>query len=96
MKAKKINRRKKLRRYIAKYKEEHPCIYCGEAHIGLLTFHHRNPEEKRLLISHVPRQEWSINTLKKEIEKCDVLCVECHRKVHGTESKVLLEEKINV
>ena len=57
------------------------CQICGERDPRCLDFHHRNPSEKTVGIA------WGragLDTLLKEIEKCDVLCANCHRKLHST------------
>ena len=68
--------------FINEYKQLNPCICCGEADPVCLTFHHRDPREKDLDISLGARRCWSIERIKREIEKCDVLCCNCHAKEH--------------
>ena len=58
------------------------CKQCGENHPGCLDFHHRDPSEKELDICQMVQSGWSKRTILKEIEKCDVLCANCHRKLH--------------
>jgi hypothetical protein len=58
------------------------CQVCGESHIACLDFHHRNPKEKDANVSRIIRGEWSRARVLKEIEKCDILCSNCHRKLH--------------
>ena len=53
------------------------CIKCGETRYYLFDFHHRNPEEKDYSISDHSRAK--LETIKAEIDKCDVLCANCHR-----------------
>ena len=62
------------------YKKTLFCKKCGEKRFYLLDFHHRNPEEKEFTISD--RTRTSLDKLKKEIEKCDILCANCHREWH--------------
>lgn len=57
------------------------CSICGETHPATLDFHHRNPNEKEINISNAARS-YGEERLKKEIDKCDVLCSNCHRKLH--------------
>ena len=76
-------RREQARTFIREYKKTHPCIECGETDIHLLQFHHINPDTKRYCISDMIRQRSGIETIKTEIDKCCVLCVNCHEKVHN-------------
>jgi transcription elongation factor Elf1 len=79
---------KKLREWIIQYKSNLYCILCGEAHPACLQFHHRNREEKSFTISHlIARTHVSIDRLKKEIDKCDILCGNCHAKLHWQERR---------
>ena len=59
------------------------CKNCGENHVACLDFHHKNPEEKDIELSLVVHQGWSKKRILNEIEKCDVLCSNCHRKLHA-------------
>lgn len=68
------------------FKKTLECKECGERHISCLEFHHRNPEEKEFCVSLFIRQNISIKRVKEEIEKCDVLCSNCHRKLHWEEN----------
>lgn len=59
------------------------CVRCGENHPGCLDFHHRDPETKLFAISKgVGRANKSWESIQAEINKCDVLCANCHRKEH--------------
>jgi hypothetical protein len=59
------------------------CSECGENDINCLDFHHINPEEKDFTISFMLKSGYSIKRIQKEIEKCVVLCANCHRKHHS-------------
>lgn len=63
--------------YMSKFKENGCCI-CGESDIACLDFHH--VENKEYQISHMLTH--SYNLIKQEIDKCVVLCSNCHRKLH--------------
>jgi hypothetical protein len=58
----------------------HPCIECGETDPRVLEFHHRDENEKFMDVSQLVGAGYFIATLKAEIDKCDVLCTNCHRK----------------
>ena len=65
------------------YKSLHPCVICGEENPIVLEFHHKvKRENKKSRISHLifSRAKW--DKILKEIEKCVVLCSNCHLIVH--------------
>jgi len=79
---KKSERQKKIRDFINDYKSDLKCERCSETHIGCLEFHHENPNEKEICISEICRTGWGQERILKEIDKCIVLCANCHRKLH--------------
>lgn len=79
----KANRRRKYE-WLATKKLK--CLRCEESHPGCLDFHHRDPSEKDVSISLVVWR-WKLTRLEAEIAKCDVLCANCHRKLHWEERK---------
>lgn len=62
---------------IYKYLTLHPCIECGESNPILLEFDHRNGTNKVDQVYALARGSWE--RIRKEILKCDVRCVRCHR-----------------
>ena len=70
-------RRREFRERLHKIKVERGCIRCGfKEHYAALEFHHRNPAEKKFLVSKGENYSWAM--CEAEIEKCDVLCSNCH------------------
>jgi hypothetical protein len=59
------------------------CSQCGETYHNCLSFHHRDPAEKDINISRARTMSYA--RLMAEIEKCDILCENCHRKLHYPE-----------
>lgn len=57
------------------------CIHCGENRVYLLDFHHRNPEEKESTLSDYSKG-YNVDKFFEEVEKCDLLCANCHREFH--------------
>lgn len=58
------------------------CQKCGyNKCVDALQFHHRNPSEKEFSIS-ANRHVISWEKLKIELEKCDLLCANCHAEEH--------------
>jgi hypothetical protein len=84
-----IERRKKrqleIRHWFMRYKSSLSCISCGISHPAVLQFHHRNRAEKSFAIADVVRRANSLKQIMNDIEKCDVLCVNCHAKLHWRE-----------
>jgi len=61
------------------YLVAHPCIDCGETDVLVLEFDHRDPKTKlRDIGSLAARKPWKF--VLTEIAKCDVRCVNCHRR----------------
>ena len=55
------------------------CSYCGyNKCISALEFHHVDPKEK----DPTWRMGWSFDRIKIEIDKCVLLCANCHREEH--------------
>lgn len=57
------------------------CLKCGyNKYFGNLTFHHRDPLQKDFTISG---QSISFDKLKSEVDKCELLCHNCHGELHA-------------
>lgn len=65
------------------------CVKCGESHPACLDFHHSDPSKKDGLISRMIVRS-SMERVIDEIEKCDVVCANCHRKLHCKRSSSML------
>ena len=70
------------RKWITAYKKTLECVRCGENHPATLTFHHKNSSKKSFEIANAIRFGVSLKRLITEIEKCEVLCANCHAKEH--------------
>lgn len=57
------------------------CFKCGNTKPYLLDFHHRNPSEKDSELSDLAKG-YDLTRFFKELEKCDLLCSNCHREFH--------------
>lgn len=77
--------RKRKKNELVEYKGG-KCERCGYSKsVGALHFHHRNPNTKDFAIG---AKSYSIERLKKEADKCILLCSNCHIEVHE-EIKIL-------
>lgn len=71
-------RRVENRKYLYEYLSKNPCVVCGEADPVVLEFDHLDQSQKFKALSVMV--EYSLKTIQKEIEKCRVLCANCHRR----------------
>src|SRR3990167_6640627 len=55
------------------------CKYCGERDPACLQFHHRDPKMKK---ANVPALAQSRKAVNEEMKKCDIVCANCHCKIH--------------
>jgi hypothetical protein len=62
------------------------CQLCGFKHSTRrpFDFHHVNPENKKYKISKMAKESISMETIKREIDKCIFICSNCHRIIHET------------
>jgi 5-methylcytosine-specific restriction endonuclease McrA len=72
-------RRDENRRQLYRYLVTHPCVDCGEPDVVVLEFDHRVPANKVGEVGGLATTRRWLSVLK-EIEKCDVRCVNCHRR----------------
>jgi len=80
---KKEDRREMLRAWLHRFKREHcKCQRCGAGHPACLDFHHTNTEEKELEVGEMVSYGYAKKSIREEIENCEVLCSNCHRKEH--------------
>lgn len=74
-----INWRKDKKIKLLEYKGG-SCQVCGyEKSIGALSFHHKDPKEKDFNIS---AKSYAYERLKKEVDKCVLVCSNCHIEIH--------------
>lgn len=73
------------RQYILDYLSMHPCVDCGESDPIVLEFDHvRGCKIEAVAI--MVQKNCSIARIKKEIEKCEVRCANCHRRKTSREN----------
>lgn len=66
-----------------KVKDGSECLLCNEDADACLTFHHLPDYDKSFEVSKFRAIAPSVEELREEMEKCIVLCSNCHRKVHS-------------
>lgn len=81
-----VKRRKnEIKKWFEYYKSKLFCLKCKENHPATLEFHHKTRKNKEMMVAIMVYNGYSIERIKKEMEKCIVLCANCHRKVHYKE-----------
>ena len=74
-----ISWRRKKKRELVEYKGGR-CIKCGyNKCVTAMEFHHMNHKEKDFTISG---KSWSFERLKIEVDKCILVCSNCHKEIH--------------
>ena len=79
---KKRELRARYRRWIVDLKKSKKCVECGIADYRVLDFHHRNQEDKDYSIALICKNGRGMDSIKKEVSKCIVICANCHRIMH--------------
>lgn len=82
------DRKDRIRQWIQDYKAQHGCAHCGERHPACLDLHHKEPSEKEYNVGSVFAIGWKIERIQSELDKCIILCANCHRKLHWTERNI--------
>lgn len=73
-----INWRKRTKKKLVEYKGGKCTICSYDRCINALEFHHLDPNEKDFTIAG---KSWSFERLKGEVDKCVLLCSNCHKEV---------------
>ena len=74
------NRRETLKEEAVAYKGG-SCVICGyNKYLGSLDFHHIDPSDKT---SKSFSGGKSFKSIKDELDKCLLVCSNCHREIHG-------------
>ena len=87
------NQVKYIRKYVQDIKKHSKCAICGENRWYVLDFHHLY--DKSFTIANKISKGCSLETIKSEIEKCIVLCANCHRELHYKENLKKQQESRN-
>ena len=93
-----VRRRQKIRQLAIEYKSSR-CSICGyNKCLKALEFHHLDSSKKDFGISAKGyTRSWEV--IKKELDKCILLCANCHREVHEDPTQlsqaIEIENKVN-
>ena len=72
------------------------CIRCGNNSIPTLQFHHINPNNKSFTIGNIINgskkikgHTYTLEYIKNEVDKCVILCANCHCEYHAGLFKIV-------
>lgn len=84
------------RLFIHELKKQQCCAKCGETRWYLLDYHHVDPTIKENTIARLMVHS-NQQAVLKEIDKCILLCSNCHREFHyfNEQQGITLEEYLN-
>lgn len=74
-----LKRTTENRKLVKDYLLSHPCMDCGERDIIVLEFDHARGK-KIAPVTTMVCPWFTEKTIREEIEKCDVVCANCHRR----------------
>lgn len=68
-----------IHEWLGDYLLSHPCVDCGNDDVLVLEFDHINDDKE----DHVSRivRKGNLEKVQTEVAKCEVRCVNCHRKI---------------
>lgn len=77
-----VHRRRRKVKAMAVEHKGGKCERCGyDKFIGALEFHHKDPSKKDFAIAAKGHcRSWA--KVKEELDKCSMLCSNCHKEVH--------------
>lgn len=81
--AKQRDRKAQAVNFVNGIKMQSGCSLCEESEPVVLDFHHLHSVDKSDSISKMIRRRKTISEIQAEIDKCVILCSNCHRKVHA-------------
>jgi len=82
-------RKEEKRKWIEDLKKNSKCLKCGEDKWFCLEFHHKDKSQKKFGISEAISSSYGKKAISEEIDKCVLLCRNCHAHLHHL-------EKINI
>jgi hypothetical protein len=77
----------KYLKWINQQKQAQGCKRCGAKDPRVLDFHHTDDKNKLFSIGTF-RRAVGFEQIQKEVEKCEVVCANCHRILHDELRKV--------
>ena len=77
----------KKQKEIQNLKSQYKCAKCGDNRGYVLDFHHIDPSQKDVEVSRMISNNYRLDKVYNEIQKCICLCANCHREFHFLEKE---------
>ena len=84
-------RRAEFQSWVDERSADAGCARCNDSDPACLDFHHRDPDEKSRSVSRLIVDGVSRERLREEMEKCTVLCANCHWE--GTRRRAVIDSE---
>jgi len=92
---KKINVKKKAHKtWFVNFKKQLSCVTCGFDHPAALDFHHVEQKKSNRKLHKLISDGHTKKRILAEIEKCVVLCSNCHRVHHHDERQIKKQKRL--
>lgn len=72
--------RNRNRQFLWDYYSANPCVDCGESDPVVLELDHCKGDHKIDRVSALVHNTRSLTAIQREIDKCDVVCANCHKR----------------
>lgn len=70
----------KEKRHFINLSKNKPCVDCGVRYPQyVMDFDHNDSKDKINDVAYMVARNWSLEKIKKEVAKCEVVCANCHR-----------------
>jgi len=66
------------------------CVICGHSDPRHLVYHHKDPSTKSGSIAHMIKDVCKKEEIIAEINKCELLCMHCHRDKHIQSDRLVM------
>ena len=81
-------RKREISGWYAELKSQLVCSRCGEDHPACIQFHHLDPAKKEASVADAVRKGWGRARILREMASCEVLCANCHAKLHAQRAEL--------
>lgn len=79
--------KRKIYEWVDKHKSSQGCNVCGTTDKRCLQLHHKDSSTKKHSVATLIGKGYIFKTVKEEVEKCEVLCANCHSIHHYEERR---------